>query len=73
MLHGRKKKKVGEMRIREGRWLIQGCQPGASILHKVAQQVNEIPKSAGKEWRLRYRKWICGHSGGRREWDEGRK
>ena len=23
-LHGRKKKKVGEMRIREGRWLIQG-------------------------------------------------
>ena len=23
---------------------------------------------AGKEWRLRYREWTCGHSGKRREW-----
>ena len=28
---------------------------------------------ARKQWRLRYRKWICGHSGGRREWDKLRK
>ena len=24
----------------------------------------------GKEWRLRYREWTCGHHGGRRAWDE---
>ena len=25
---------------------------------------------AGKEWRNIYREWICGHSGGRRDWDK---
>lgn len=25
---------------------------------------------AGKEWRHIYREQICGHNGGRREWDE---
>ena len=27
---------------------------------------------AGKEWRCRYRVWTCGHSRGRRAWDEWR-
>ena len=27
----------------------------------------------GKKWRYRYREWTCGHSGGRKEWDEQRK
>ena len=28
---------------------------------------------AGKEWRYRNRERTCGHSQGRREWDEWRK
>ena len=28
---------------------------------------------AGKEWRFRCRQWTCGHSVGRREWEEWRK
>ena len=28
---------------------------------------------AEKEWRPRYREWICGHSRGRREWNEQKK
>ena len=26
----------------------------------------------GKKWKYRYREWMCGHSGGRKEWDEQR-
>ena len=26
---------------------------------------------AGKEWRRRYREQTCGHSGQRREWEDG--
>ena len=29
--------------------------------------------SAGQQWRRRHRKQTCGHSGGRREWDELRE
>ena len=25
---------------------------------------------AQKEWKCRYRKWTCGQSGGRKEWDK---
>ena len=28
---------------------------------------------AGKDWRCRCREWTCGHSRGRRGWDECRK
>ena len=27
----------------------------------------------GMEWRHRYGEWTCGHSGGKKEWDEWRK
>ena len=29
--------------------------------------------SSGKELGHRYKEWTCGHSGGRREWDEWKK
>ena len=46
----------------------RGCWFGNS------KGMKEIHVKMGQaEWRCRCRKWTCGHSGGEREWNEGRK